>query len=151
MPELKRLPNSSSNGGGKLAVAEVNQDDLTPSSSPTSSPTMDRRMRTMSISNPEPVIKLVAEGLMRKAEAMEELLEDKLLTSMLEDAREIVEPSYESEWKTYSYIYTHTHIHTYTQTLIHTYIHTYKKAKKENPLAAARRSRAPGRARMPVH
>ncbi len=125
MPELKRLPNSSSNGGGKLAVAEVNHDDLTPSSSPTSSPTMDRRMRTMSISNPEPVIKLVAEGLMRKAEAMEELLEDKLLTSMLEDARGIVEPSYESEWKTYSHTHTHTHTHARTHTHAHTHTHTH--------------------------
>ncbi len=33
-------------------------------------------------------------------------------------------------------------------TLTHTHTHTHKNA---NSLAAARRSRAPGRARMPVH
>ena len=103
IPDLKRLPPDQqpiSNGlGDSLSVAvDTNNDDLTPSSSPTHSPTFERRSRTVSMSNPEPVIRLVAEGLVRKAEDMKELLDDRLLASVLEDGRGIVDPPCDGTW-----------------------------------------------------
>jgi len=102
IPDLKRLPPERqpvSNGlGDNLSIVmEANHDDLTPSASPTHSPTLDRRSRTMSMSNPEPVIRLVAEGLVRKAKDMMEMLEDRLLASVLEDGRGIVDPPCDGE------------------------------------------------------
>ena len=97
IPELRRLPadHSTSNGCTLSVGLDSIHDDLTPACSPTHSPVLGHRNRTMSVSNPEPVIKLVAEGLIRKAESMGELLEDRLLVSMLGDARGIIDPPYE--------------------------------------------------------
>lgn len=51
-----------------LSVTPHLNDDLTPSSSPVL-PRHSRRQRLVSVSNPEPVIKLMVEGLVRKVEA----------------------------------------------------------------------------------
>lgn len=86
-------PNASGPARG-LSLPEGFQDDLTPNSSPSNSPRLPHRGRMMSVSNPEPVIRLVAEGLIRKGESMQEMLEDRLLASVLEDADGIVQPDH---------------------------------------------------------
>lgn len=86
---------STPNGGLKLPPDLA--DDLTPAGSPCSSPIMGHRSRFVSVSNPEPMIRLVAEGLLRKGVAMEEMLEDRLLISTLEDADGIVKTDYRGE------------------------------------------------------
>lgn len=91
-----RIPGPTANGSGPargLSLPEGFQDDLTPTSSPTNSPRLTRT-RIMSVSNPEPVIRLVAEGLIRKGDSMQEMLEDRLLASVLEDADGIVKPDH---------------------------------------------------------
>ena len=96
--ELKQPVANSTAPNRGLSLPEGFQDDLTPASSPTSSPRLSHRMRTMSVSNPEPVIRLVAEGLIRKGESMQEMLEDRLLISVLEDADGIVKPDHKGVW-----------------------------------------------------
>ena len=99
--ELKHPMANGGSGPGVtsrgLSLPEGFHDDLTPSSSPTNSPRLTQRSRIMSVSNPEPVIRLVAEGLVRKGEAMEQMLEDRLLCSVLEDADGIVKPDHKGE------------------------------------------------------
>ena len=76
-------------------VVEVS--DLTPMTSPANSPiSFRRRSRIKSVSNPEPVIRLVAEALVMKSIAMEEFLGDEGLLGFLKDAEGIVEPAYQS-------------------------------------------------------
>lgn len=51
---------------GLLAVPTATTNDLTPNSSPSSSPAIPRRARYASISDPLPAIQLEVEGLCRK-------------------------------------------------------------------------------------
>lgn len=51
----------------RLAFPNLGVDDLTPTSSPVL-PQRSHRQRLVSVSNPEPLIKLVVDGLMRKVE-----------------------------------------------------------------------------------
>ena len=63
-----RSSNPVSNGvglGPTLKVPAVIHDDFTPTTSPTNSPTLPRH-RILSISNPAPVLKLVARGMVQK-------------------------------------------------------------------------------------
>lgn len=53
---------------GLLAVPTVTTNDLTPNSSPSSSPAIQRRARHASISDPLTAIKLEVEGLCRKVQ-----------------------------------------------------------------------------------
>lgn len=91
IPDLRKSPTHSiPNGGNSLNLT----DDLTPAVSPSQSPILGHRSRTMSVSNPEPMIRLLGEGLIRKGTAMEGFLEDKLLCSILEDADGIVKQNH---------------------------------------------------------
>lgn len=85
-----------------LGIPETTVGDLTPEGSPSNSPMMGRRVRNESISNPEPVIKMVAEALIRKGMALEVHLEDRQLISILEDAKGAVEPTYQSKCRAFS-------------------------------------------------
>lgn len=93
LQELHGVPPPLQNGvaSHSLAVPQdaLSQNDLTPNVTPTSSPTIHRK-RIISISNPEPVIKLVAEGLGQKVEALISYLNDKLLLSVLEDSDDLL-------------------------------------------------------------
>ena len=59
-------------------------DDLTPVHTPTNSPSTVRK-RIVSVSNPEPMIKLMVQGVLQKVESFLEYLEDKLLLSVVEE------------------------------------------------------------------
>lgn len=101
-PEMRHSPSRHSlpNGGNTslgFGISDGVNDDLTPAGSPTNSPILGHRSRMVSMSNPEPVIMLVAEGLIRKGKSMEELLEDRLLISVLEDADGIVKPDHKGK------------------------------------------------------
>ena len=92
LKELHGAPSSLHNGVPSLGLPQDSSvyDDLTPNVTPTSSPTTSRR-RIVSISNPEPVIKLVAESLAQKVVALTSYLNDKLLLSVLEDSSDLLE------------------------------------------------------------
>ena len=60
-------------------------DDLTPVHTPTNSPSTVRKQRVMSVSNPEPMIKLMIQGVLQKVESFLGFLEDKLLLSVVEE------------------------------------------------------------------
>ena len=99
-----RSPHPIPNGESAARVLNVpdlatDDQDLTPSASPTSSPMVGQRHRCVSVSNPEPVIRMVAEGLIQKGRDLEEFLEDKLLISVLDDADGLVKPGYRGEWE----------------------------------------------------
>ena len=66
-----------------------NDDDLTPVHTPTNSPSTIRK-RVISVSNPEPMIKLMVQGVLQKVESFLEYLEDKLLLSVVEECDEIL-------------------------------------------------------------
>ena len=113
IPQLRHASSSDGSGGipnggsghthpHGLGVPEALQDDLTPVGSPTNSPVQHRR-RLLSVSNPEPVIKLIAEGLIRKGKAMVEMLDDRLLISILEDADGIVKPNHKGKFCVYGF------------------------------------------------
>lgn len=55
---------------GLLEVPTMTTKDLTPGSSPSSSPAIQRRARHVSISDPLPAIKLEVEGICRKVQYM---------------------------------------------------------------------------------
>ena len=98
-PDLSPTHPSIPNGGSAphshaLNLPDTPQDDLTPVGSPVGSPILGHRSRLQSVSNPAPVICMVAQGLVQKADSMLELLEDRLLTSTLEDAEGIVKPDH---------------------------------------------------------
>ena len=102
IPELRPSSpgpaHSTPNGDLKLNPDSSSlSDDLTPAASPCSSPILGHRTRLISVSNPEPMIQLVAEGLLRKGVAMQEMLEDRLLISTLEDADGITKMDYKGE------------------------------------------------------
>ena len=59
-------------------------DDLTPVHTPTNSPSTTRK-RIVSVSNPEPMIKLMVQGVLQKVESFLDYLEDKLLLSVVEE------------------------------------------------------------------
>ncbi len=110
IPQLRHTPGGGGGGipnGGSgpshpttlgLGLPDAIVDDLTPAGSPTHSPILPHRTRLLSVSNPEPVIKIIAEGLIRKGEAMAEMLEDNLLISVLEDADGIVKPNHKGTY-----------------------------------------------------
>lgn len=62
------VDNHLTDSTGLLAVPTVTNNDLTPNSSPSSSPAIQRRARYASISDPLPAIKLEVEGLCRKVQ-----------------------------------------------------------------------------------
>ena len=64
-------------------------DDLTPVHTPTNSPSTIRK-RIVSVSNPEPVIKLLVQGVLQKVGSFLEYLDDKLLLSVVEECDGIV-------------------------------------------------------------
>ena len=66
------------NGGGEA-------DDLTP----TNSPLLNRR-RVVSVSNPEPMIKLMVTGVLQKVETFLVYLDDRLLSSVVEECDGVV-------------------------------------------------------------
>ena len=91
-------PPSSPHENGGINISELSlpsslasslNDDLTP----TASPVLSARHRIISISNPEPVLKLVVEGLLQKSSSLLESLEDKLLQSVLEESNSILVPT----------------------------------------------------------
>ena len=95
-------PPSSSQQNGGINISELSLssslasslgDDLTPNITPTASPVLSARHRIISISNPEPVLKLVVEGLLQKSTSLLESLEDKLLQSILEESNGILVPT----------------------------------------------------------
>ena len=59
-------------------------DDLTPVHTPTNSPSTTRK-RVISVSNPEPMIKLMVQGVLQKVESFLSYLKDKLLLSVVEE------------------------------------------------------------------
>lgn len=61
--------------------------DLTPASSPIV------RQRMVSVGSPMPVVKLLADSLLSKVSSLKELLKDKLLVSILEDADPFMTPT----------------------------------------------------------
>ena len=69
------IPNGGSRGDA---------DDLTPVHTPTNSPSTARK-RIISVSNPEPMIKLMVQGVLQKVESFLGFLEDKLLLSVMEE------------------------------------------------------------------
>ena len=74
---------------GRLDISNGDADDLTPLNTPPSSPLFNRR-RVVSVSNPEPIIKLMVQGILQKVESFLEYLEDKLLLSVVEECDGIV-------------------------------------------------------------
>lgn len=74
---------------GRLDVPNGDADDLTPLNTPPSSPNPSRR-RLISVSNPEPMIKLMVQGILQKVETFLEYLEDRLLLSVVEECNGIV-------------------------------------------------------------
>lgn len=81
--ELHPVPAHPMLSNGPVANGDV--DDLTP----TNSPRLTRK-RVVSVSNPEPMIKLMVQGVVQKVESFVDYLDDRLLNSVVEECDGIV-------------------------------------------------------------
>ena len=95
--ELRPIP-AHQVPNGSLSVPSGDSDDLTPVHTPTSSPLPTRRSRIVSVSNPEPMIRIMVQGIIQKVEAFLEYLDDRLLLSVVEECDKVVKTTIQGGW-----------------------------------------------------
>ena len=87
MPAHPMIPN------GHLDIPNGSEaDDLTPTNSP-----LLNRKRMVSVSNPEPMIKLMVTGVLQKVDSFLGYLDDKLLLSVVEESNGILKTTAEGK------------------------------------------------------